>query len=122
MTGAVEVVGGQQFARTLRKFGDDLQHLDAAGAEAGGRVLELVQGRARRKTGRLAASFGQHPAENGVEVGSPLNYAGVQEFGWARHGITPSLALTRSLRDAQPAVERIYFGAVDTALGKVRGK
>lgn len=122
MAGGVELVGGATFARTLRAFGDDVQHLDVAHAAAGAEVLRLVQGRARRRTGALAASFGADVDRAGVRIGSALVYAGVQEYGWARHRITPSLALTSSLEDAAPAVENVYTDAVTAALGKVRGK
>lgn len=122
MPGAdVELVGGATFARTLREFGDQLGHLDAAHAAAGAEVLRLVQGRSRRLTGALAASFAVTVTTAGPEIGSPLNYAGVQEFGWARHGITPSRALTSSLDDAEPRVETVYTAATTAALSKVKG-
>ena len=122
MAGGVELVGGPAFARTLRDFGDQLGHLDDAAAAAGAEVQRLVQGRARRRTGALAASFGVTVTNAGAEIGSPLRYAGVQEFGWARHNITPSLALTSSLDDATPKVEQTYTAAVTAALGKVQGR
>jgi hypothetical protein len=58
---------------------------------------------------------------DGAEVGSSVPYAGVQEYGWAAHNISPSRALTGGLGDATDQVERIYFDAVDGAIGKVRG-
>lgn len=122
MAGGVEIVGGATFARTLRDFGDQLGHLDGAATAAGGEVQRLVQGRARRRTGALAASFGVTVTDAGAQIGSPLRYAGVQEYGSARRHITPSYALTSSLDDAAPAVEQVYTAAVDAALGKVRGK
>lgn len=122
MTGGVELVGGDNFARTMATFGQEIQHLTDAHTAAGAEVARLAAGRARRRTGRLAASFGPRVTDAGVAITSPVRYAGVQEFGWAAHHITPSYALTSSLDDAAPAVERIYSDAVDTALGKVRGK
>lgn len=120
MTG-VQVLGADTFARTLREFGDRLQHLDAAARSAGGEVARLAGGRARRKTGALAASFRVTVTDAGAEISSPLRYAPVQEYGWARHHITPSRALTSALADAAPAVETVYTAAVTAALGKVRG-
>jgi len=122
VTGTVELVGGAQYARTMHQLADDVQHLTDAHAAAGAEVARLAAGRARRRTGALAASFGPLVTDAGVEIGSPLVYAGVQEFGWARHGITPSLALTSALDDSAPAVERIYFAAIDAAVSHVRGK
>jgi hypothetical protein len=122
MTGGAELVGGANFARTMAEFGNDIQALTEAHTAAGAEVARLAASRARRQTGRLAASFGPRVTDAGVEIASPVRYAGVQEFGWAAHHITPSLALTSSLDDAGPTVERIYGDAVDTALGKVRGK
>jgi len=118
----VEVLGAAEFARTMHQFADDVRNLTAAHTAAGGEVLRLVHGRARRRSGALAASFAAAVADDGVTVSSPLVYAGVQEFGWARHRITPSRALTSSLDDAAPAVETIYTRAVEAALGKVRGR
>jgi hypothetical protein len=122
VTGGVELIGGDTFARTLAAFGDEVTHLTAAHTAAGAEVARLAGGRARRRTGALAASFGPRVTDAGVVVTSPLRYAGVQEFGWSAHHITPSYALTSALDDAAPTVERIYGDAVDTALGKVRGK
>jgi hypothetical protein len=122
VTGRVELVGGATFARTMHQLADDVQQLDDAAAAAGARVAELAAGRARRKTGALAASFGPLVTGGGVTISSPLVYAGVQEFGWSAHGITPSLALTSALDESAPPVESIYFDAVDTAVGQVRGK
>lgn len=118
----VEIVGGETFARTLRQFGEDIQALTDAHAAAGDAVATAAAARARRRTGALASSFAGHPAESGVQVGSPLRYAGVQEYGWARHGITPSYALTGALEDSADQVEAIYTDAVDAALSRVSGK
>jgi hypothetical protein len=119
--GTVELVGGEQFARTMHALADDLQHLDAAHRAAGAEVAAAAAGRARRKTGALAASFGPLVTDGGVAIGSPLRYAGVQEFGWSAHHITPSLALTSALADSASTVESIYTAAVDAAVGQVRG-
>ena len=119
--GTVELVGGEQFARTMHALADDVQHLDAAHRAAGAEVAAAAAGRARRKTGALAASFGPTVNDAGVQISSPLRYAGVQEFGWAAHRITPSLALTSALRDSTGAVESIYSAAVTAAVGQVRG-
>lgn len=120
--GTVELVGGAQFARTMHALARELADLHAAHEQAGAEVAKLAAGRARRKTGALAASFGPAVTAGGVQITSPLVYAGVQEFGWAAHGITPSRALTSALDDSAPAVERIYTAAAESAVGKVRGK
>jgi hypothetical protein len=122
VTGRVELVGGATFARTLRAFGDELGQLTAAHTAAGSEVARLASARARRRTGALASSFAVAVTDAGPEIGSPLVYAGVQEFGWARHRITPSYALTSALGDSAPAVTDVYHAAVDAALSNVRGK
>jgi len=119
--GTVELVGGPQFARTMHALADDLQNLTAAHQAAGAEVARAAAARARRKTGALAASFGPVVSAGGVAISSPLRYAGVQEFGWSRHGITPSLALTSALDDSATRVESIYTAAVTAAVGQVRG-
>jgi len=117
----VEVVGAAQYARTLRAFGDELQSLTTAHHAAGAAVQTLARGRARRRSGRLAASFTVAVADTAVTIGSPVVYAGVQEYGWARRGITPSRALTSALEDSAGRVEQVYTADVETALSKVRG-
>lgn len=121
MTGTVEVRGADTLARTLRTAADEITHLDAAHQAAGAAVAAKARPRTRRQTGRLAASWTTRVTADGAEVGSPVHYAGVQEYGWAAHNITPSRALTGGLGDATDDVARIYFTAVDTAIGKVRG-
>lgn len=122
MSGTVELVGGEQFARTMHALAAELQNLTTAHQAAGAEVARAAAARARRKTGALAASFGPLVTGGGVTISSPLVYFGVQEFGWSAHGITPSLALTSALDESAPPVESIYFDAVDTAVGQVRGK
>lgn len=121
MTGRVTVVGGDTFARTMAGFADDVRDLGDAHAAAGAAVLTAAQGRVRRRTGALAASLAVRVDAAGPTIGTAIVYAGVQEFGWARRNITPSLALTSSLDDSADRVESIYAGAVDGAMANVRG-
>jgi hypothetical protein len=121
VSGGVELVGGDTFARTLRGFGNDLRALTDAHTAAGAAVIDAVQLRARRKSGALAGSFSADVADTGVQIGSPLIYAGVQEYGWSRRHITPSLALTSSLDDSTDRIETIYAVEIDGALQKVSG-
>lgn len=121
MTGAVTVVGADTLAATLHGFADDLGDLGDAATAAGAIVVRGARLRARRRTGHLAASFTATPDGSGSRIGSPVVYAGVQEYGWSRHHITPSWALTSALADAGPAVTDVYARAVDDALGKVKG-
>jgi phage gpG-like protein len=117
----VEVRGADTLARTLRTAADEIAHMTAAHQAAGAAVAAKARPRTRRKTGRLAASWTTRVTVDGAEVGSSVPYAGVQEYGWAAHNISPSRALTGGLGDATDQVERIYFDAVDGAIGKVRG-
>jgi hypothetical protein len=123
VTGAarVELVGGDTFARTLRDFGRELDSLTDAHAAAGAVVADAAAQRARRRTGALAGSFAATVADHGVQVGSPLPYAGVQEFGWPRRHITPSRALTSALDASTGRVDQIYTAAVTAAASHVRG-
>jgi hypothetical protein len=118
---SVEVKGADTLARTLGTAADAVTHLAAAHQAAGAAVIGKTRPRTRRRSGALSASWSTRVQVDGVEVGSGLRYAGVQEYGWAAHGITPSRALTNGLGDATDDVERIYFDAVDTVIGKVRG-
>jgi hypothetical protein len=117
----VTVRGADTLARTLSTFAGDLGHLTAAHTAAGNAVIGKARPRTRRRTGALAASWRALVTVDGSRIGSHLPYAAVQEYGSPARHITPSRALTTGLADATDDVERIYFRAVDTAIGKVRG-
>jgi hypothetical protein len=122
VTARVELLGGATFARTVHALADDVRHLVAGHTAAGAAVVELARARARRRTGALAASFTAEPADTGVRIGSHLVYAGVQEYGWARHSISPSRALTSALADSAGRVADAYTAALTAAVSKVRGR
>lgn len=122
MRNTVTVVGADRLARTLHAAADDLRDLSAAHRAAGDEVLRNTRLRARRRTGRLAASFTVTVADDGASVGSSLVYAGVQEYGWRRRNISPSYALRGGLDASVNAVGTIYLDAVEDAIGKVKGK
>lgn len=118
----VTVVGLDRLESTLARFGATVADLPAAThLAAADPVLTLASHRARRRSGRLAASFTAQPVPGGSTVGSPVVYASVQELGWPAHGIEPSWALTGALGDSADAVADVYLAALDTALAQVKG-
>jgi phage gpG-like protein len=119
---SVELVGGDRAAATMRAAADRLRHLADVNAAAGDRIAAATRSRARRRTGRLPASFTVTADDAGATVGSGLVYAGVQEFGSRSHNITPSLALTGAFDAQQPAVVDLYRVAAEQTVSEVKGK
>lgn len=119
--GHAEVLGADTFARTLREFGEQIEHLTEAHTAAGELIVGQTRSRSRRKSGRLASSFTASVRAEGVTVGSSLIYAPVQEFGWRRRHITPSRALTGAFEAATPQVADIYHSAVAKAASHIKG-
>ena len=122
MTNSVKVRGAAEVARTLRAAADDLRHLDAVNRAAGDLVGRSAQRGAPRRTGRLAASIRVTAGPDRVAVATTgVVYAGVQEGGWARHGITGRHYMRNALQANQDAVLGLYEQAAAAATEQVRG-
>jgi HK97 gp10 family phage protein len=115
-----DVEGADTLARTCRAAADDLDDMAAAHQEAGRLVEQRARGHAPKDTGALATSIRADATGSQVAVGSPLIYAGVQEFGWAGHNIRAQPFLAPAMASTDVVV-RPYEDAVAKAVAQIRG-
>ena len=114
-----QVRGADRLARTAADAGRELRDLSRTNRA----VAEGVRASASppRLTGALAASLTVTSSTTEADVTSGLPYAGVIEYGWARHNIEPSMFLTSAATGRDPASIDLYQRAVDAALAGVKG-
>jgi hypothetical protein len=115
----VQVQGAREVRSTLRKLGAGTRDMTAVHRKVGAMVLGPAAGRSRRKSGDLAGSYKVRASAAKAAVASTLIYAGVQEWGWPRHGITPSLALSGTLEDMAPELARVYQRHVEDLVDRL---
>lgn len=89
MPTVVRVVGARRLARTLRQFGEGIEDLKDANAEAAALVAAESARRAPRRSGALAGSIRGNRAVGKAVVAAgkaKVPYAGPIHWGWpARH-------------------------------------
>ena len=118
---AVEVIGNDTLAFTLRRFAAGLEDMAKTHRQAARVALEAARERAPVKTGRLRAS-GQVDA--GAGYGAVLftaPYAGPIHWGWPARGIAPSMFATKGVEQSMDAWLDVYAEAIQDDLGKVKG-
>ena len=115
----IKVEGADTLSRTLGAAARDLQTMTAANRQAGEVLARAVQGRAPRRTGRLAAGTTVRADNAGVEVGTSVPYGRFQDLG--TRFVRPTYYLSGALGQAEGTVTDVYDKAVDDAVGKVRG-
>lgn len=102
MSALVEVKGAKQLRADLTRAGVDMQEWKDTHALVAGIVAGAV--RAPRRSGRLAGSVrpaGQARAAIVRAGGAKVPYAGVQEWGWPKHGITGRHYLTGAAKSTE---------------------
>jgi phage gpG-like protein len=106
---AVQVEGAREVRRTLKKLGAGTRNMTDIHRKVAAMVVGPAQARTRRgATGKLAGSYKVRASAAKASVASNLVYAPVQEFGWPRHGITPSHALVGALEENRAAIADAY--------------
>lgn len=120
----VEVEGLNNFVRTLRKAGEDLEELKDAHARAASIVATAAAERAPRRSGTLAASVrGSRQVRRArIQAGrAAVPYAGPIHWGWPARGIKADPFITLAARATEPQWVKQYLDDVQTALDNVRG-
>lgn len=121
----VQVDGLRPLRKALRDLDGDLGDMKAAHAVALGIVVPAAAARARRRTGRLAASVrGNRSASRATVLagGAAIPYAGVQEYGWPARNIEPHPFVTAAAHDTESAWLPAYEAEVNRAVDKVTGR
>lgn len=105
---AVKVEGAREVRSTLRKLGKGTRDMSAVHRRVAALVLGPARERTRRQSGDLGGSYRVKVSAAKAAISSSLVYAPVQEFGWPRHGITPSLALTGTVESMRGTIGDAY--------------
>lgn len=107
--GGVEVDGLREVVRSLERLGTEAKDLKDAFKRIGNIVVQDAQARAPKKSGALANSIKASNTKNksNIRAGTgKVVYAGVQEWGWPRHGIEGSHYLASAVEAKQGEVIR----------------
>ena len=118
---SVTVQGDTTLRLTLAKASADLANMTTAANMAGRTIATRAQGRAPKRSGRLASSIHATADGSDAAVGSNLIYAPVIHNGWAAHNITPNPFLVPIAEDTQPVWLNYYRADLGRAISQVRG-
>lgn len=116
----VTVEGSEHLAATLRHAADRIEHPRAAEEATGRLVATRGKSYAPVDTGALANSVTAAVVGAEVQVGSPLPYAGVTEYGGGNH-IPAQPYLRPALANSEAAIAAIYLADAQAALNDVEG-
>jgi hypothetical protein len=112
----VSVEGLNLLLRNLRKVDKDYpKQAKVIHQEIAEPVAARARTKARRKSGRMAASIRPYATQRKAEIGAGARviYAGVQHYGWPAHGISPNPFLTDSINEMQKSVLVDYDRRLD---------
>lgn len=104
----IQVEGAREVRATLRKLGQGTRDMSAVHRQVAAMVIGPAQGATRRRSGRLAGSYRVRASAAKASIASTLVYAPIQEFGWPRHGITPSHALEGTVEAMRGPIAEAY--------------
>lgn len=121
MSGAFNVRGGDELARTMRQAGDELGDLTGASKRAGDLVAGAARGRAPKRTGQLAGSLFPVVSATGVTVSSRLPYAGPIHWGWPARNIAAQPFLVDAAARTEDTWVGYYADDVQEAVNGVKG-
>lgn len=115
-----EVLGTERLADTLSRAARDIEHPEAAQEAAGRLIASRGASYAPKATGALARSITAAVEGQAVNVGSPLAYAAVTEYGGGNN--IPAQPYLRPALDASTSlVAGLYLAEAQQALNRVKG-
>jgi hypothetical protein len=118
----LEVRGGRELRRTLRRAGDDMSDLKAAHS----RVAAIVVGSASPpvRSGRLAGTqrgSGTKTASIYRAGFASVPYANPVHWGWPRRGIRAQTFGTDAAVRSEPVWYQVFVTAIERIIGRVKG-
>jgi hypothetical protein len=108
----LKVEGIPEATRAFDKVSAGIQDLSKAHKAEADMLLHDVQAATRRKSGDLIAGWETDGIATAAKFINQVVYAGVQEFGWAEHGIEPTGAITKAFESNATQTEAIYGDAI----------
>lgn len=125
MTRAAYVVGQKRFIQTMRKAGADLKELKDVNRKAADIARPAAVSLAPHgRTGKLASSIrtGATQKAGVLRAGrKSVPYAGVINYGWPGHNITPRLFMNDAVADTEGQWTQLYEQFVRKTLDQVKG-
>lgn len=115
----IDVDGLTQAVSSFKVFEREVSDLNDAFRNIGADTVATARAKAPKLTGRLAGSIQATNGTNEVTItaGSGLEYAGVQEYGWAGHNIEGQHYMYRAL-DVGNALEEVD-GSIDKVIRRL---
>jgi hypothetical protein len=114
----LRVDGDTAVARALHALGADVEHPDRGLDQIAADAATAVADQAPRLTGRLAGSVTGSATRDRAVVTVTAPYAGVINYGWAEHNISPAGYLQRADEQMQPIALRHLEHDIDRAIRK----
>jgi hypothetical protein len=106
---AVEVKGGPELRRALKKAGADLRDLSGLHKKVAAAFVPRVSAAAPKgETGKLSGSFRASGVRTKARAKSSLVYAPVINYGWHAHNIEPARFAERALASFQSQAAKMY--------------
>ncbi len=124
MDSTVRVVGAAELDRSLRSASENLGRMTKAGTAAAAAVVARAAQSAPRRSGRLAASLHVLPAAVPPNVGeavADVPYAGVIEYGWPDHRISPQPYVRPAIDEVEPLSLAEFDAEAQKIMDTVKG-
>jgi hypothetical protein len=118
----IEIKGQAECHRALTGLTGDLRDLSSLNADVARVLVSAISARAPVDSGALAGSFQGTGTRDTAEASSSLPYAGVQNYGYARHNIAGKHFAEAALAEAAPAAEDKYRAGIGKLCKKAEGK
>jgi len=112
MPAKMKVEGVPEVKRAFGKVGDKIQDLSKAHQAEAEMLLPDVQSATRQGSGALVAGWRTEGMATQAQFSNDVVYAGVQEFGWADHGIEPTNAIVQAFERNAERTEAVYSDAI----------
>jgi len=117
----IDVVGLKALRKDLKKAGDDMSDLKAAGLEAAEPVKDEARILVPKLTGALDGSIRSSGTQTGAVVRAgraSIPWAKPQHFGWPARNIRPTLFIYDGLDNRRTEVINIYQERINTIAKK----
>jgi len=112
MSKGMKVEGAKEAVSAFNKVEDRLQDLSEAHRAEAEMLLPDVQSATRSDSGTLRSGWRTDGEATQAHFLNDVEYAGVQEFGWAEHNIEPTNAIENAFAGNTERTEAHYAEAI----------
>jgi hypothetical protein len=108
----MKVEGAAEASRAFNRVDDKLQDLSKAHKAEAEMLLPDVLSATRFDSGTLRAGWRTDGEAEQAHFLNDVEYAGIQEFGWAEHNIDPTNAIANAFAGNTERTEAVYAEAI----------